>query len=93
MRKSLEAKKPPGNCYRGVKGPPGQWPSCWNMEGGREGREVKQAGLELSSPKSCSLELSIGSQRTFQAEESVDKGLEVEKYVLCLGNSAGTARK
>lgn len=54
---------------------------------------MKRAGLELNSPNSCSLEPSIGSQRIFQTEKSVDKGLEVEKYVLCLGNHAGTARK
>lgn len=40
--------------------------------GGREsGQEVKQAGLELSSPNSRSLEPGIGSQRIFQAERTV----------------------
>lgn len=93
MGKSLEAKKPPWKLLQRCRGPTRPVAKLLEHGGGREGQEVKQAGLELSSPKSCSLEPSIGSQRTFQAEESVDKGLEVEKYELCLGNSAGTARK
>lgn len=55
---------------------------------GREGREVKRAGLELSSPKSRSLEPGTGSQRTLQLERTV-----WAKAQMCQGGSGRKATR